>query len=68
MYVRGVLGFTVIKVISAGAVGCSIHLVETVTDWATVLPMLSKDLPMLPVISLISCSPGGGDPVGVGDI
>ena len=52
MYVRGVLGFTVIKVISAGAVGCSIHLGETVTDWATVLPMLTKDLPMLPVISL----------------
>ena len=46
------LGFTVIKVISAGSVGCSIHLVDTVTDWTTVLPMLTKDLSMLPVIML----------------
>jgi len=38
--------------LEVGAVGCSIHLVNSAADWAMVLPMLTKDLSMLPVIGL----------------
>jgi len=38
--------------LEVGSGGCSIHLVNTAADWAMVLPMLTKDLSILPVIGL----------------
>jgi len=38
--------------LEVGNGGCSIHLVNSASDWTMVLPMLTKDLSKLPVIGL----------------
>jgi len=40
------------KHLEVGSGSCSIYLVNTATDWAMVLPILTKDLTRLPVIGL----------------